>query len=65
MCGKNELFCDLDENFREIVKLGNNSSITVIGKRNVRIRVNENTQVITGIFYVPNLKSNLLSIGQL
>jgi len=65
MCGKKELFSDLDENFRETVKLGNNSSMTVMGKGNVRIRVNENTQVITGVFYVPDLKSNLLSIGQL
>ena len=65
ICGKNELFSDLDENFRETVKLGNNSSLIVIGKGNVRIRVNENTQVITSVFYILDLKSNLLSIGQL
>jgi hypothetical protein len=47
------------------VKLGNNSSMTVMRKGNVRIRVNGNTQVITSVFYVPDLKSNLLSIGQL
>ena len=63
--GRRSFFSDLDENFRETVKLGNNSSMTVMGKGNVRIRVNENTQVITGVFYVPDLKSNLLSIGQL
>ncbi|XP_011040071.1 PREDICTED: uncharacterized protein LOC105136430 [Populus euphratica] len=62
---RKSFFCDLDENFRETVKLGNNSSITVIEKGNVRIKVNENIQVITGVFYVPDLKSNLLSIGQL
>jgi len=65
MCRKKELFSDLDKNFIETVKLGKNSSITVMGKGNVRIKVNENTQVITGVFYVPDLKSNLLSIGQL
>jgi hypothetical protein len=65
MCGKKELFSDLDETFRETVKLGNNSCMTVMGKGNIRIRVNENTQVFTGVFYVPELKSNLLSIGQL
>jgi len=64
MCRKKELFYDLNENFRKTVKLGNNSSMTVMGKGNVRIRVNENTQVITSVFYVPDLKSNLLSIGQ-
>ena len=65
MCGKKELFSDLDETFRETVKLGNNSCLTVMGKGNIWIRVNENTQVFTGVFYVPELKSNLLSIGQL
>lgn len=36
MYGKNELFSELDENFRETVKLGSNSSMVVIRKRNVR-----------------------------
>ena len=58
-------FCDLDENFKETVKLGNNSSMTVMGKGNVKIRVTENTQVIIGVFYIPDLKGNLLSISQL
>jgi len=65
MCGTKELFCVLDEHFRETVKLGNGSSLTVMGKGNVRVRFNDKTQVITGVFFVPGLKSNLLSIGQL
>ena len=47
------------------MKLGNNSSMTVIGNGNVRLQVNGNTQIITEVFYVPDLKNNLLSIGQL
>lgn len=65
MCGKKEYFSDLNENFRDSVKLGNNSSMTVIGKGNIRLQVNGTTQIITEVFYVPELKSNLLSIGQL
>ncbi|XP_068319697.1 uncharacterized protein [Pyrus communis] len=65
MCGKKELFIDLDDTFRKSVKLGNNSSLDVIGMRNIRMEVNGIMQVITGVFYVPDLKNNLLSIGQL
>ncbi|KAM1393926.1 hypothetical protein ACFX2F_030030 [Malus domestica] len=32
MCGKRELFFDFDESFKESVKLGNNTSMTVLGK---------------------------------
>lgn len=65
MCGTKELFSDLDENFTEIVKLGNNSSMVVKGKGNVRFQFNGISNIITGVYYVPELKNNLLSIGQL
>ncbi|XP_038715057.1 uncharacterized protein LOC120008755 [Tripterygium wilfordii] len=35
MCGKRELFSQLNEEFRESVKLGNNSSLSVVGKGNI------------------------------
>ncbi|KHN25123.1 Retrovirus-related Pol polyprotein from transposon TNT 1-94, partial [Glycine soja] len=35
MCGKKEYFSDLDENYKDSVKLGNNSSMAVTGKGNV------------------------------
>ena len=65
MCGKKEVFSDLDENFSETVKLGNNSSMAVKGKGNVRFQLNGISHIITSVFYVPELKNNLLSIGQL
>lgn len=65
MCCKREIFSDLDSNFRESVKLGNDSSLTVLGKGNIRMEVNGIVQIITGVFYVIELKNNLLSIGQL
>ena len=40
MCGKNEYFSDFDGSFRDSVKLGNNSSMVVMGKGNVRLQVN-------------------------
>ncbi|KAJ8773199.1 hypothetical protein K2173_028376 [Erythroxylum novogranatense] len=65
MCGNKEYFFDLNKSFRESVKLANNSSLFVAGKGNVRLQINGMTQIITGVFYVPELKNNLLSIGQL
>ena len=65
ICGKKEYFSDLNENFKDSVKLGNNSSMAVMGKGNIRLQVNGTTQIITEVFYVPKLKSNLLTIGQL
>uniref|UniRef100_A0A2N9FY74 Integrase catalytic domain-containing protein n=1 Tax=Fagus sylvatica TaxID=28930 RepID=A0A2N9FY74_FAGSY len=65
MCANKEWFSDLDEEFRESVKLGNNSKMAVLGKGNIRLQIAGVTQVITDVFYIPELKNNLLSIGQL
>ncbi|XP_031260597.1 uncharacterized protein LOC116118764 [Pistacia vera] len=65
MCGKKELFSRLDEIFSTSVKLGDNSSMVVIGKGNTRMLVNGIMQVITEVFYVSGLKNNLPSVGQL
>lgn len=65
MCGRKEYFFDFDESFKDSVKLGNNTSLMVNGKGNIRLQVNGLAQIITGVFYVPELKNNLLSIGQL
>jgi hypothetical protein len=47
------------------VKLGNNPGLTVQGKGMVRLWVNGIVFMITWVFYVLDLKNNLLSIGQL
>nr|DAD19628.1 TPA_asm: hypothetical protein HUJ06_021091 [Nelumbo nucifera] len=65
MCGDAMMFSELDESFRQQVKLGNNSRMTVKGRGNVRLHMNGLNHVITEVFYVPELKNNLLSIGQL
>lgn len=63
--GNKEWFFDLDEGFKESVKLGDGRRIEVQGKGNVKVRVNGRVQVITSVFYISKLKNNLLSIGQL
>jgi len=65
MCGDKTLFSNLNESFRQMVKLGNNMKMSVVGKGNVRLQVSEFVHVITEVFYVPELRNNLLSIGQL
>lgn len=65
MCGDKTLFCDLNKSFRQMVKLGNNTRMAILGKRNVRLKVNSDIHVVTKVFYVPELKNNLLNIGQL
>ncbi|RDX99778.1 hypothetical protein CR513_17122, partial [Mucuna pruriens] len=64
MSGNKEWFSELDENFRHIVKLDNDTRIAVMGKGSVRLNVNGVTHVISHVYYVPELKNNLLSMGQ-
>ncbi|KAG6530153.1 hypothetical protein ZIOFF_012375 [Zingiber officinale] len=46
MCAHKEWFSDLDEEFRTSMKLGNNSTMTVMGKGNIRLQIVGATQVL-------------------
>lgn len=63
MCGVKEWFLELDENFRQSVKLRDDRKLSVEGKGNLRLRINGSVQTITSVYFVPGLKSNLLSVG--
>lgn len=65
MTGDKKWFIELDHTFRHSVKLGNDSRMAVMGKGNVRMQVADKIQVITEVYYIPELKNNLLSMGQL
>ena len=39
--------------------------MTVLGKGNIRLQIAGITQVITDVFYIPELRNNLLSLGQM
>lgn len=65
MCGDRTMFHELNEEFKQIVKLGNNSKMSVAGKGNVRLSLNGLNYTVTEVFYIPELKNNLLNIGQL
>ncbi|KAF7135561.1 hypothetical protein RHSIM_Rhsim08G0049500 [Rhododendron simsii] len=66
MCGDKKLFSNLDESFHNTVKFGDNSTVAVMGKGSVTIQPKGNlTHTISNVLFVPDLKTNLLSVGQL
>ena len=66
MCGQKELFADLDDSFRTKVKFGDGRFVPVIGKGRIIITLkNGDHRYIYDVFYVPDMKSNMLSVGQL
>ena len=64
MCGDKRLFADFESNFRHLVKLGNNTKMNVEGKGSVSLSINGVKHIITEVYYVLELKNNLLSVGQ-
>ncbi|KAI5335657.1 hypothetical protein L3X38_025790 [Prunus dulcis] len=65
MCGKKDFFCDLNEGFKDSVKLGNDASLKVQGKGSIQMEIDGTMHMVTEVFFVQDLKNNLLSIRQL
>lgn len=65
MTGNKKWFVELDENHSCIVRLGNNSIMSVIGKGSVRFEVDGIILTVSDVSFVPDLTNNLLSICQL
>jgi len=66
MCGQKELFANLDDSFRTKVKFGDDRFVPVTGKGRILITLkNGDHKYIYNVFYVPDMKSNLLSMRQL
>ena len=57
---------NFDESFWNIIKFGDNSTISIMKKGNVKIKTNKGfDQIISNVFFIPILKINLVSVGQL
>eukprot|EP00253_Pinus_taeda_P025062 PITA_25062 len=66
MTGNIAMFANLDKNVKSEVTIGTDSKIPVKGKGSVSIRARNGEQMfVPDVYYVPGLKCNLLSIGQL
>jgi len=63
MIGRKYWFSSFDISFFDEVKLGNNYSLKVAGT--VRLLINEVVHLISDVFFVPELKNSLFSVGQL
>lgn len=66
MSGSKDLFNDLDESKKGVVRLGDDKKMQVDGKGTIGIKtVQGDVKLLTDVQFVPNLAHNLLSIGQL
>ncbi|KAL0379260.1 UNVERIFIED_CONTAM: Retrovirus-related Pol polyprotein from transposon TNT 1-94 [Sesamum radiatum] len=59
------VFQKLDESFKTNVKLGDNHIVKVEGKGSVAINTRKGTRIINDVMYIPNLRTNLFSVGQM
>nr|DAD48258.1 TPA_asm: hypothetical protein HUJ06_018195 [Nelumbo nucifera] len=66
MSGCKSSLLNLNEDFRYVVSFGDKSTVNVMGKGDIQIRTrNGSIEIISNVFYIPDLKTNLLSAGQL
>jgi hypothetical protein len=62
MCGDRTMFSWLDDSFWQLVRLGNNTRMNVMGKKSVKLHLNGINLTVTKVYYIPELKNNLLSV---
>ena len=66
MIGNIGMFSNLDENVKSKVTTGTERKVSVMGKGRVSILTRKGEKkFVPDVYYVPGLKCNLLSIGQL
>ena len=65
MTGNKSCFVNFDESVQREVKTGDNKRLIVKGSGDIPIRTKQGTNYISNVYYVPDLKHNLLSVGQL
>ena len=64
-CGDRTMFSELDEIFLHSVKSGNDTKMDVMGKESVKPVLDGVNHVVAEVYYIPELRNNLLSIWQL
>ncbi|KAL0541197.1 hypothetical protein IC582_021236 [Cucumis melo] len=66
ICGSKSMFVELDESVGGDIVIGDATKISVKGKGRILINLkNGKHEFISNVYYVPNMKNNILSLGQL
>ena len=59
-------FSELDDDVIDTMKFGNNSRVAIQGRGTIIFRYqNGEHRVLTDVYYIPQLRSSIISIGQL
>lgn len=64
------LFCEIDLNYRERVKVANGQVVDAVGRGTIQLKLTNKSGKITNVkmenvLYVPELKGNFISVGKL
>jgi hypothetical protein len=66
MTGTKEAFTVLDESVHGTVKFGDGSLVIIRGRGSVLFKCqNGEHRVLTEVYYIPDLRSNIISLGQM
>ncbi|GKC20098.1 zinc finger, CCHC-type containing protein [Tanacetum coccineum] len=66
MTGTKSHFRDIDENITGRIRFGDGSYVEIKGKGSILLGCrNHEQKIVSEVYYIPNLKSNILSLGQL
>ena len=66
MTGNRDALSSLDETVRGIVRFGDGSTVEIQGIGAVAVAgKNEEHRVLTEVYFIPSLKCNIISLGQL
>ena len=66
MSGNKSLFSFIDKTFKSKIKMGNNETIFIVGKRSIMVCTKQGEKKeIQNVYFSPSMKHNLMSVGQL
>jgi len=65
MAKDQSIFKDIDKSVNVKVRLGNGTIVESRGKGTIMVETRKGTKFFKDVLLVPNLKENLLSIGQM